>query len=373
MAGAAVSPVSQESSTPFELATNQAVVVPGQPASPRTLHAEAALHQQQPRRRGLGALLRCSCFGGADSTAGSHAAVPEQCSSSLACNDSDQSQLGALPGRHSLDVVLVKSSGSPRKSGSMSRRSSSPRKFHLGSSLRRASSTTYSDVDWHDAESHFSGGASDQEHALEEVAQMVKESQLGPLGKTAPWIPQPPLAFGNPGMQFVRVPAVTGFAAFWLRDDKRTTPFPQPIDLMLKASYLVQKVHASIPGILIDETATELSIVANPKFLPAFLGIDGYAEQYDKSNQVEHSWFPRRDLKMGRAYGKLYMTADGMLIARVWQRPAFSDKVEVIMEEYMRLEEGGQVIVDKMTGLHVESGKRATQYLVGHRRPLPEK
>jgi hypothetical protein len=24
-----------------------------------------------------------------------------------------------------------------------------------------------------------------------------------------------------------------------------------------------------------------------------FLGIDGYAEQYDKSNKVEHSWFPR--------------------------------------------------------------------------------
>jgi hypothetical protein len=24
-----------------------------------------------------------------------------------------------------------------------------------------------------------------------------------------------------------------------------------------------------------------------------FLGIDGYAEKYDKSNKVEHSWFPR--------------------------------------------------------------------------------
>lgn len=202
---------------------------------------------------------------------------------------------------------------------------------------------------------------------------MIKEASLGPLGKTAPWIPEPPLAFGTPGMQFVRVPAVTGFAAFWLRDDARTTPFPQPIDIMLKASYIVQKVHASIPGIIIEETATELSIVANPKFLPAFLGIDGYAEQYDKSNKVEHSWFPRRDLKMGRAYGKLYMTADGMLIARVWQRPAFSDRVEIIMEEYMRLEQGGEVIVDKMTCLHVESGKRATQYLVGHRRPLPDK
>jgi hypothetical protein len=69
----------------------------------------------------------------------------------------------------------------------VSRRSSSPRKFHNGSSLKRASSTTYDDVDWHDAESHFSGASSDQEKALEEVAQMIKEAHLGPLGKAAPW------------------------------------------------------------------------------------------------------------------------------------------------------------------------------------------
>jgi hypothetical protein len=63
---------------------------------------------------------------------------------------------------------------------------------------------------------------------------------------------------------------------------------------------------------------------------------------------------------MGRGYGKLFMTADGMLVARVWQRPAFSDRVDIIMEEYMRLEQNGEVIVDKMTCLHV-SGSRITQ------------
>jgi hypothetical protein len=61
----------------------------------------------------------------------------------------------------------------------------------------------------------------------------------------------------------------------------------------------------------------------------------------------------RRDLKMGRGYGKLFMTADGMLIARIWQRLAFSDRVDVIMEEYMTLEQNGEVIVDKMACLHV--------------------
>jgi hypothetical protein len=65
----------------------------------------------------------------------------------------------------------------------------------------------------------------------------------------------------------------------------------------------------------------------------------------------------RRDLKMGRGYGKLFMTADGMLVARVWQRPAFSDRVDIIMEEYMRLEQNGEVIVDKMTCLHVSDSR----------------
>lgn len=59
-----------------------------------------------------------------------------------------------------------------------------------------------------------------------------------------------------------------GFAAYWLRDDERTTPFPQPIDVMLKANMVVQRTHASIPGIWIQETPTELSIIATPAFLP---------------------------------------------------------------------------------------------------------
>jgi hypothetical protein len=185
MAAAAGSPAARESVSPFELAANQAAVVTLQPASAKTLHAEAALQQQQPRRRGLRSLL--CCFGGADSDAGSSVIITEQCSSSLAGSGSDHSQVAAMPLRHSLDLVLARSSGSPRKAGSVSRRSSSPRKFLHGSSLKRASSNTYSDVEWHDAESHFSGNASDQEHALEEVAQMIMEAQLGPLGKAAPW------------------------------------------------------------------------------------------------------------------------------------------------------------------------------------------
>lgn len=63
-------------------------------------------------------------------------------------------------------------------------------------------------------------------------------------------------------------PAAVGFAGYWERDDARTTPFPQPIDVMLQASYVVQKVHESIPGILMQETSNELSITAKPACLP---------------------------------------------------------------------------------------------------------
>lgn len=136
---------------------------------------------------------------------------------------------------------------------------------------------------------------------------------------------------------------------------------------------LEQKTHASIPGIWIRETPRELTITATPSFLPPFLPYKGYEESYDKSNATEPSWIPRRDMKMGRAWGKLYMTADGMLIARVRQRPAFSDEVDVIYEEYMILEQDSNVLVDRMTCLHVPSQKRACQYLVGWRRELPPK
>jgi hypothetical protein len=35
--------------------------------------------------------------------------------------------------------------------------------------------------------------------------------------------------------------------------------------------------------------------------------------------------------------------------------------IDYVMEEYMRLEEGGQVIVDRMCCLEVKSGNTATQ------------
>lgn len=46
---------------------------------------------------------------------------------------------------------------------------------------------------------------------------------------------------------------------------------------------------------------------------------------------------------------------------------------DIITEEYMRLEDDGQVIVARQCCLDIKSGKRAVQYLVGKRYEVPPK
>lgn len=64
-----------------------------------------------------------------------------------------------------------------------------------------------------DARSEFSSAlssqASDQAAKLEELSLMIRDLAPAPPHK-APWIPEPALAFGTPGMRFVPVPAFTG-------------------------------------------------------------------------------------------------------------------------------------------------------------------
>lgn len=45
-----------------------------------------------------------------------------------------------------------------------------------------------------------------------------------------------------------------GMAGYWLRDEDRSTRYPTPIDVMIKASTLAMKSHESIPGIWLQET-----------------------------------------------------------------------------------------------------------------------
>lgn len=99
--------------------------------------------------------------------------------------------------------------------------------------------------------------------------------------------------------------------------------------------------------------------------LPAILdsmhpGLPRYTETYDKSNATEPSWSMRRDLRLGSTSGQIFMTTDGMLILRARSRPMFGS-IDYVMEEYMRLEEAGEVVVDRMCCLEVKSGNTATQ------------
>lgn len=63
----------------------------------------------------------------------------------------------------------------------------------------------------------------------------------------------------------------------------------------------------------------------------------------------------------GTTSGQIFMTTDGMLILRARSKPLFGSAHDFIMEEYMRLEEDGEVIVDRMCCLCIKSGARATQ------------
>jgi hypothetical protein len=42
------------------------------------------------------------------------------------------------------------------------------------------------------------------------------------------------------------------FCGYWARDYDRSTPPPQPIDLMLKVNFITRKVHDSVPGALVS-------------------------------------------------------------------------------------------------------------------------
>jgi hypothetical protein len=48
---------------------------------------------------------------------------------------------------------------------------------------------------------------------------------------------------------FVPVPAQTPLTGYWRRKDDRTTPSPQPIDLLLEGSWLLHRAKAGAQGI----------------------------------------------------------------------------------------------------------------------------
>eukprot|EP00878_Enallax_costatus_P000450 GHUV01000541.1.p1 GENE.GHUV01000541.1~~GHUV01000541.1.p1 ORF type:complete len:413 (+),score=60.34 GHUV01000541.1:305-1543(+) len=240
--------------------------------------------------------------------------------------------------------------------------------------IRRTIGTCHSEAvtEYGDATSYFSGDLDDQRDDVDGLDDITHQLQPGiprAPSVTPPWVPDPPLYFAESSLQFVPVPAVTGFAAYWANIHERTTPFPQPIDIMIRANWLVKKVHKSIPGIWMRETENQLTVAGNPSFTPP--NYRAYCEVYDKSNETEPTWTPRRDMQLGHCSGKIYFTSGGTMIlrAKAWTWPG--NKVQYITEDYATLEDDGQVIVNKMWCLEVETGRTASQYMVGSRHDKP--
>jgi hypothetical protein len=63
-------------------------------------------------------------------------------------------------------------------------------------------------------------------------------------------------------------------------------------------------VHASVPGIIIEEDAKVLKFIAQPSFMPKGLPA-AHTETYDKSHATAPTWMPRRDLKLVSRVGGL--------------------------------------------------------------------
>jgi hypothetical protein len=81
-----------------------------------------------------------------------------------------------------------------------------------------------------------------------------------------------------------------------------------------------------------------------------------YAESYDHIRAGETSWMLRRDLRPGGSYGRVFMAVDGTLITRTEAKGMMSSVADTIVEEYWRLEEGGNVLVARQCAYHVSVG-----------------
>jgi hypothetical protein len=66
---------------------------------------------------------------------------------------------------------------------------------------------------------------------------------------------------------------------------------------MAGANAIVRKVHASVPGIVIEEDEHVIKMIANPSFMPKGFP-SAHIEVFDKSHKTAPVWLPRRDLKL---------------------------------------------------------------------------
>lgn len=65
-------------------------------------------------------------------------------------------------------------------------------------------------------------------------------------------------AAGAAPLRFLPLPlTTTQFCGYFARDEARSTPSPQPVDVMLGVNFITRKVHDSIPGALVSQSLSE--------------------------------------------------------------------------------------------------------------------
>lgn len=232
---------------------------------------------------------------------------------------------------------------------------------------------------WYDARSHTMSDSSvafisDAER--EEVARLAAElesqertaQQLTVVREleppTAACVPNPPLLFAERHWRY-RPVDIRPFCFYWERDPMRSSPFPLPIDEQMKLNSLFQRTHQSIPGMWLREEGNQMLLHATPTLL-AIPGIVNYTEYYNK-DQSPASWTLRRDIKVGKTTGQMFMTEDGLLILRVFTSGMFSKTIEWVGEDYIRLEDGGATIVTRQLCKMHTNGSVGTQFLIGRK------
>lgn len=225
------------------------------------------------------------------------------------------------------------------------------------------------DDTWWDARSEFSvlsrtsmRSAGDEEGMASPGLSLSSSVPSSPT--LAPWIPNPPLRHVGEGVQFLPVPAVTGFHGYWRKNFELSSPSPMPLDVLFNAGWFTRKTHDSIMWVRLVDTPEVFGVSLKVKAAGA-MPIK-YRESFTKDS-LPITWMMRRDIRTGRTTGQLFYTQDGRVVVRVYSKGLYSDEIDQIVEEYYILEDGGSRIRCLQYGLDPLTGKTAEQVLVAEK------
>eukprot|EP00878_Enallax_costatus_P001423 GHUV01001573.1.p1 GENE.GHUV01001573.1~~GHUV01001573.1.p1 ORF type:complete len:362 (+),score=102.12 GHUV01001573.1:561-1646(+) len=201
---------------------------------------------------------------------------------------------------------------------------------------------------------------------LQELSQQLTVTPCRELAVPTPdYVPTTPLLCGSKDWKFCPVD-VKPFCFYWASDDLRSTPYPLPIDQLQKVNVISQKIHQSIPGSWFRVVGNQMLMHASPSLPGIPSAITNYTEYYNL-DQTPSNWCLRRDLRVGKTIGQMFMTTSGILILRLCASGMFSSKMEWATEDYIRLEDNGETIVDRQVCKLMANGSVASQYLIGRK------